>query len=178
MVFGLFTTFFKIGMLSFGGGYAMLSVIQHEVEVNSWMSMERYTEIVGLAGMAPGPIATNSATLVGYETAGVLGAISSTLGMVLPSLLLIIVMAAFFYKIHHKQWVKATFYGLKPVVTGLIIYAAIHFGMANRQAELLTWHNLGSAIILILAVVGILRYRMHPLPVIVISGLLGIAFFS
>ncbi|WP_442603933.1 chromate transporter [Paenibacillus sp. KN14-4R] len=178
MIFDLFTTFFKIGLLSFGGGYAMLSVIEHEVEWNQWMSPERFTDIIGLAGMAPGSIATNSATLVGYETAGVLGAVSSTLGMVLPSLLLIIVMAAFFYKIHHKQWVKSTFYGLKPVVTGLIIYAAIHFGLTNKQTEWLTWHNLGSVIILISAVIAIMRYRMHPLPVIVVSGLLGIAFFS
>ncbi|MDQ8737993.1 chromate transporter [Paenibacillus sp. LHD-38] len=86
MLWELFITFLKIGIVSFGGGYAVIPLIQYEVASRGWLESAEYQETISIAGMAPGPIATNSATLVGYKTAGLGGAIMSTLGMVIPSL--------------------------------------------------------------------------------------------
>jgi chromate transporter len=177
MLWGLFIAFLKIGFLSFGGGYAMIPVIQHEVTNHSWMSNEGFADAVALAGMAPGPIATNTATIIGYKSAGIPGAIVSTAGMVLPSLILIILLAAFFYRIHGHKWVKASFYGLKPIVAGLIIYAAIHFGFSGNNEDVLSWHMIATLFLVAGALVAIIRYKLHPLVVIVLSGLMGIAFF-
>lgn len=169
--------FLQIGFVSFGGGYAMIPVIRHQVLQYGWISEREFSELVALAGMSPGPIAANSATLIGYETAGIGGAVVSTLGMILPSLILIILISSFFYKVQNANWVKATFYGLKPVVTGMIVYAAIHFGIPNDGFGLLSWQTAGTLIIIVLCIVALLKYRMHPLAVIALSGLLGIAFF-
>ncbi|ALS21730.1 MULTISPECIES: chromate transporter [Paenibacillus] len=177
MLWSLFYVFLQIGFVSFGGGYAMIPVIRHQVLQYGWISEKEFSELVALAGMSPGPIATNSATLIGYKTAGLAGAAVSTLGMILPSLLLIILISAFFYKVQKADWVKATFYGLKPVVTGMIIYAAIHFGIPNGGSGLLSWQTAGTLIIMALCIIALLKYRMHPFAVIVLSGLLGIAFF-
>jgi chromate transporter len=180
VLFSLFLTFFKIGFISFGGGYAMMPIIQHEVSKNNWLTDEAFNQVVSLAGSGPGPIATNCATLIGFQTAGVMGAIAATLGMVLPSLLLIIVLAAFLYKWHTNKWFKSSFYGLKPVVTGLIIFAAIHFGMAGwGEAKLpITWQQIATILISIGAFVGIVKYKLHPFIIIVGAGIMGIVFFQ
>ncbi|MBP1155913.1 MULTISPECIES: chromate transporter [unclassified Paenibacillus] len=177
MLMSLFFVFLQIGFVSFGGGYAMIPVIRHEVLQHGWISQQEFNDLVALAGMSPGPIVTNIATLIGYKTAGIGGAVLSTLGMVLPSLILIIVISAFYYKVQKANWVQATFYGLKPVVTGMIVYAAIHFGIPNGGFGLLSWHTAGTLIIIALCIVALLKYRVHPLAVIAMSGLLGIAFF-
>ncbi|WP_159886273.1 chromate transporter [Paenibacillus puerhi] len=179
MLWNLFLTFFKIGLMSFGGGYAMLPVIQHEVNRHSWLSDKAFADTVALAGMAPGPIATNSATLIGFKTAGAAGAFAATAGMVLPSLLIVVVIASFFLKFHRHDRVKAAFYGLRPVVTGLIAYAALRYGLASsEESSFWSWQVLGGAIIAAGVVIGMIRYKMHPAAALVWSGLLGIAFFS
>ena len=98
MLWELFITFLKIGFMSFGGGYAMIPIIQHEVEQHAWMTTEHFAQSVAVAGMAPGPIATNTATLIGYKADGIVGAIISTIGMVLPSLVIVLIISSFFYK--------------------------------------------------------------------------------
>ncbi|MUG71167.1 chromate transporter [Paenibacillus validus] len=178
MLWSLFVSFFKIGLMSFGGGYAMVPIIQHEVEANGWLSAAAFAETVSLAGMAPGPMATNCATLVGLKTAGLPGAIASTGGMVLPSLLVVVTIAAFFFKFHRHTWVRASFYGLRPVVTGLILYAALRFGVVEAVSPLWSWHTFGSILIAGGVIVGILKYKMHPAAILALSGLVGIAFFS
>lgn len=90
--------FFKIGLVSFGGGYAILSVIEREVLSQQWMTSVDFAQAVTLAGMAPGPIATNSAVLIGYKVAGILGAAAATIGMILPSFIIIIALAVFFLR--------------------------------------------------------------------------------
>lgn len=177
MLWSLFMTFFKIGLISFGGGYAMIPIIQLEVSSHRWLSDKSFADAVALAGMAPGPIATNIATLIGYKTAGVTGAVISTLGMVLPSLVLMILITGFFYKIHRNKWVRSSFYGLRPIITGLIIYAAVHFGFSGMSMGIITWKMLLSLLITFGVVVGVMRYKMHPMAAILLSGLVGIVFF-
>lgn len=171
----LFITFFKIGCISFGGGYAVIPLIQNEAAKYGWADSAHFQEIVTLAGMAPGPIATNTATLVGYHAEGLAGAIASTLGIVFPSLLIIILLAAFFQKMHEHRWVKSSFYGLRPVVTGLIVYAALHFGLNARMG--LTWSTFATLLICAGCIYGVLKHNMHPFMVIVASGLAGIILF-
>jgi chromate transporter len=86
----LLITFFKIGLFSFGGGYAMIPMIEREIESHGWLSPAEFIDIIAIAEMTPGPIAVNSATFVGFKTAGILGGLFATLGVALPSLLLIL----------------------------------------------------------------------------------------
>ncbi|MFC5447860.1 chromate transporter [Paenibacillus aestuarii] len=178
VLWSLFLTFLKIGFISFGGGYAMIPIIQHEVETHQWMQPEQFNHAVALAGTGPGPIATNCATLIGYQTAGVLGAIIATLGMVLPSLLLIIFLSAVLYKWHNHRWFKSTFYGLRPVVTGLIIYAAIRLGWSGSDSVHFSWHQAAMILITFGVAVGIIKYKLHPFIVILFAGIMGIVFFQ
>jgi len=178
MLWNLFITFLKIGFISFGGGYAMIPIIQLEVVSHHWLTEEAFTDAVALAGMAPGPIATNTATLIGYKTAGVPGAIMSTAGIVLPSLILMILITAIFYKIYRNKWVRSSFYGLRPIITGLIIYAAIHFGFSGEGLSNLTWKTFVGLLITGGVIIGVMKYKMHPMLVILVSGLLGVVFFS
>ena len=128
----LFWTFLLIGAVSFGGGYAMIPVIEAEVSKHGWMTTQEFTDVIAVAGMSPGPIATNSAIFVGYHTASLPGAVAATIGMVLPSLAIILIIASFFFKFHQLPIVQSAFYGLRPIITGLIIYSAIHFALSNQ----------------------------------------------
>lgn len=177
MIWNLLFTFMKIGLLSFGGGYAIIPMIQHEAMTGGWLSEMEFQEVVSIAGMAPGPVATNSATLIGYRVAGMGGAIASTVGMILPSLILIIVISIFFYRVRDSKWIKTLFYGLRPVITGLIAYAAIRFGFMGKEHAFLTWQTLGTLIIVFVALYGLVKNKLHPLTIIVASGILGVVFF-
>ena len=95
LLFELFYSFFRIGLFSFGGGYAMIPWIQSEILHHGWLTADQFADIVAVAEMTPGPIAVNSATYVGYMTAGVVGSMVATAGVTLPSLLLILLVAGF-----------------------------------------------------------------------------------
>jgi chromate transporter len=178
MLWSLFITFFSIGFVSFGGGYAMIPVIEQQVTAHGWMSIQDFTDAIAVAGMSPGPIGTNSAIFVGYKTAGLPGAVVSTLGMVLPSLIIAIIVGTFFYKFDKNKWVQWAFYGLRPIITGLIFYGAIRFAVSNKIIGELSYQTLGSALFFIGSLAALLYWRLHPFFVIAISGLLGIAIYS
>lgn len=173
----IFISFLKIGSLSFGGGYAVIPMIQFEVERHGWLLLTDFERLVSLAGMAPGPIATNSATLIGYHIAGIGGAVIAATGMILPSLLIVILIAAFFFKLHTNRWVRSSFYGLRPIVTGLIVYAAIHFGFSNRSEAIYHWTTFATLFISVLAFLAITKYKIHPVWVIIGSAGMGIVLF-
>ncbi|MRN52190.1 chromate transporter [Paenibacillus monticola] len=177
LLWQLFISFMKIGILSFGGGYAVISMIQYEVYRYSWLTPEEFQRIVSLSGMSPGSIATNTATLIGYNTAGLSGAIAATSGIILPSLIVVILIAAFFYKIHSNPWVKASFYGLRPIITALILYAAIHFGFSNPADSILHWTSIATLLISAAAFLLIVKYKVHPLMIIIGSACVGIILF-
>ncbi len=179
MLWELFSTFFIIGLVSFGGGYAMIPLIQEEVvQRHDWMTAQAFTDIIAVAGMSPGPIATNSAIIIGYKQMGVLGAFTSALGMILPSLIIILAIGTIFYKVQKSMMVKSAFYGLRSIITGLIVYAAILFAMNNGLVSSFSWHTLSLVIIFGLSLLALIRFRIHPVYVILISGLVGIALYS
>lgn len=121
-LFEIFWSFLKIGAFTFGGGYAMIPLIQHEVINNrSWLSKEEFIELLTIAQAAPGPIALNTAVFVGYKHRGYWGAVSAVLGVVIPSFTIILFVAIFFASMRDNRWVDAAFKGMRPAVVALIV---------------------------------------------------------
>ena len=179
LLWELFRSFFFIGAVSFGGGYAMIPVIEAEVSKYEWMTIQQFTDIIALAGMAPGPIAANSAILVGYSTAGITGAVVAALGILLPSIIIVLLVATFFSKLNHYTIVKSIFYGLRPIVTGLIIYGALNFALSNNLITMnVSWHTLSLFVIFNLSLIALLKLNWHPIYVIMLSGLAGVTLYS
>lgn len=178
-LWALFQTFFIIGLLSFGGGYAMIPVIAHQVEAHQWMTNSDFTDIIAVAGMSPGPIGTNSAIFVGYRVEGLAGAIMAAAGMTLPSFLIIIAVAAFFARMNENRYVQSAFYGLRAAVTGLILYGAVRFAESNGMIG--SGFNMQTAAAFVIfagSLVALLYYKIHPLRLIVVAGLVGIAVYG
>ncbi|MCM3584580.1 chromate transporter [Mesobacillus maritimus] len=179
MLTDLFFTFFIIGLGSFGGGYAILPVIEHESVHHGWMTTQEFTHLVGVAGMAPGPIATNITVLVGFSINGWLGAIVSAVGITLPSFLLVILIYSFLMKFRQKKAVSAAFYGMKPVVTGLIIFASIKFALANGVISIyFTIQYISLVALFILSLFALFKLNWHPALIIVASGMIGAVIYS
>jgi chromate transporter len=178
MLWILFKTFFLIGLFSFGGGYAIIPVIEAEVVRQGWVTTQKFTDIVAVAGMSPGPIATNTAVFTGYQINGWSGAVVSAAAMVLPSLFLVLVVAAFFYRLNHNRVMKSVFYGLRPVVIALILYAAIKFALSNGMTAGISAHTASLAVIFLVSLYALIRRHTHPAYVLVMAGIVGMAFYS
>lgn len=128
----LFLTFFKIGLFTFGGGYAMIPLIEHEtVTTHHWINHEEVLNIIAIAEATPGVIAVNSATFVGYKVGGFWGALFATLGVTLPSLITISIIALFFEAFQSLEWVYYAFSGIRAGVIVLITGAAVKLGKYN-----------------------------------------------
>lgn len=119
----LFLSFFKIGAFTFGGGYAMIAMIQAEAERQGWLTKEELVDFVAMNESTPGPLAVNMATFVGSRTGGVLGGICATLGVVLPSFIIILIVAKCYEKFKSSKAVNGAMSGLKPAVIGMIATA-------------------------------------------------------
>ena len=124
-------TFLKIGTFTFGGGYAMIPLIQQEVVKNAWISPADVIDFIGVAESTPGPFAVNISTFIGMETGGLLGAFIATLGVILPSFLIILLIAKFFLNFQENFYVKSALTGLRPTVIGLIASAAVSIFITN-----------------------------------------------
>ncbi len=125
----LFNVFFRIGAFTFGGGYAMIPLIQREIsEKNGWIEDEDVLDIFAIVQSVPGVIAINSSIFIGYRVAGFIGALAATLGVALPSLIIISVIALFFYSFRDLDYIHEAFIGIRAGVTALIIFAVIKLG--------------------------------------------------
>ncbi|HZJ57174.1 MAG TPA: chromate transporter [Clostridia bacterium] len=186
----LLLTFVKIGFFSFGGGYAMIPMIEREIEGHGWLNALEFFDIVAIAEMTPGPIAVNCATFVGYKTAGFLGGFAATLGVAIPSLVLILIISRYFFKFQDHPLNAAVFYGIRPVIAGLIATAAVFVSETaifkgklsiNLISRLLRSPldvlNLGSIFIFVISFIILKKTKFHPMLVISLSGALGILFF-
>lgn len=129
----LFSSFFKIGMFTIGGGYAMLALIQQEIVRHAWMTPQDFVDVLGIAEATPGPIAINAATFVGYRTAGIPGALVASLAVVFPSLLAVIVVSSMWERYKNSVVVQRMFAGIRPVVVGLVAAAAAMVGQATFE---------------------------------------------
>lgn len=177
--FELFWTFFKIGAFTFGGGYAMLPLIQSEVLNHGWISADELLNFIAVSESTPGPFAVNIATYVGISLGGILGAVFSTLGVILPSFLIILMVARFFEKFSEKKAVKGVMSGLKPAVIGLIASAILSVGKTVLfPSGFITSTFFDKSFYLSLAIFiisAILIFKkIHPIFVILFSAVLGI----
>jgi len=145
----VFTTFFKIGAFTFGGGYAMIPLIQREAsEKHHWVSDEDILEIVAIAESTPGPIAINSATFVGYRAAGVLGSVCATLGVVLPSFIIILTISGILRQFQENLYVQYAFRGIRAGVLALIVKAL--WGMYKKcKKNLPSYIVMGASFVLV-----------------------------
>jgi chromate transporter len=126
-------SFLKIGAFTFGGGYAMIPLIQHEViNTRKWLTEKEFVDLLTIAQAAPGPIALNTAVFVGYKRRRYCGALAATLGVVIPSFLIILLVAMFFADIHHNTWIDAAFKGMRPAVVALIVAPIIGLAKGLR----------------------------------------------
>lgn len=176
----LFWTFFKIGALTFGGGYAMLPLVQAEVAAHGWMSGEALVNFIAVSESTPGPFAINMSTYVGNVMAGIPGGICATLGVVLPSFVIILIVARCFEKFRTNRVVSGCMSGLKPAVVGMIGAALISVGRTVFFPEGLSLEALkGGAFYLSLAIFAlsvVLAFKKkHPILIICLSAMLGIA---
>lgn len=177
----LFYTFFKIGLFGFGGGYAMLSMIQGEVVTRyNWISTQEFTDIVAISQSTPGPIGINAATYVGFTTTGnVWGSILATLAVVLPSFILMLTISKFFLKYQKNPAVEAVFSGLRPAVVGLLASAALvlmnveNFGSPVKD----TYTFVISVLIFLVAFIGTIRFKINPILMIIACGVAGLILY-
>ncbi len=164
----LFWTFLKIGPITFGGGYAMIPLIEREVvEKRKWVDMEEIAEIFALAGTAPGAIAVNAATFIGHKIAGIRGAIVAMIGVLLPTFLIVLILNLIFLSIKGNPHVDAAFQGIRAAVVALIAYAAIKVAKTSIL-------DVSTLILMVSMVVMMVVFHWHPILVIVSGALLGI----
>ncbi len=169
----LFLVFFKIGLFTIGGGYAMLPLIQDEVIANGWMSLDEFTEFVGIAESTPGPFAVNTATFCGMHAAGVAGAAVATIGVTLPSLLCILLIARFFTRFSQAPQVQAAMRGVKPVVVALIAVAVLRLFFHSVQGRHFTEAFLTAGLFAFAQ-----ARKTHPIALIAIAGVCGILLYG
>ena len=175
----LFLTFLKIGAFTFGGGYAMITMMQYEAERHGWLTQAELVDFVALSESTPGPLAVNMATFVGIRTGGIAGAVTATIGIVLPSFLIILIIAKCFARFREHQTVKGIMSGLKPAVAGMIGTAFLSVGRtvffpdglkSDRVSDASFW-----VFLVIFAVSAVMAFRkVHPIKIILFSAVSGI----
>ncbi len=171
LILSMFVVFFKIGAFTFGGGYAMVPLMQKEVvDANGWVTNEEFLDMLGLAQTAPGPIAVNTSVFVGYRKAGLAGAIAAVAGTTLPSFLVILAIAMFFGQLRGSADAEAAFSGVRPAVVALVAGAAFRIGRAAVR-------DVCAAALCALAFTAIVALKVHPIPVIVGCAALGCVLF-
>ena len=165
----IFAVFFKIGLFTIGGGYAMLPIIQKEVvETKGWMDEDEFLDALSLTNSLPGPLAINAATFVGYRVCGVKGALAAVMGAASPSVIIILAVAMVFSNLTEYPAVQYVFNGIRPAVVALILYAVIKLAKSAKLSEYLNW------LIALAAVVAIAVFGLHPVAVVVAAALYGL----
>ena len=173
----LFITFFKIGLFTFGGGYAMLSVFENEfVEKKKWLSGEEMMDMIAVAESTPGPIAVNTATYVGFRRAGVAGAVSGTLGVVTPSFLIIFIISLFLAEFMKIEVVSRAFYGIRAAVAVLIIDAAFKL---KKSVVFDVYAFIALGLVLAIQIAGaFLDFSVSSIILILIGAVSGVALYK
>ena len=176
----LFITFFKIGAFTFGGGYAMLPLIEEQVLAHNWLETEQIINFIAVSESTPGPFAINIATYIGSVKGGVLGAACATLGVALPSFIVILAVARFYEKFKESKYVKGVMTGLKPAVIGLIAaavvsMAAIVFVPNGFSLEIFKQPQTYVSLVIFALALLLTFKKKHPILIICLSAAIGIA---
>lgn len=170
--FKLFYVFFKVGLFSFGGGYAILPLMQHEVvDVYKWISFQEFMEIVAISQITPGPISINLATHVGYRVAQALGSTIATASVILPSLIIITMIVIFLKKFSKLPVVQRIFKSLRVTIVGLILAAALALFVGENFIDYKSY------IIFAMVLIGGLFFKIGSIALIIFSGVAGFIFY-
>lgn len=171
VLWDLFITFFRIGMFSFGGGYAMLPLMESEViDIRGWLTNAEFIDIIAISEMTPGPIAVNSATFLGYRVSGTLGSVVATIGVVLPSVIVMLTILIFMNKVKNSRYRDWIFKGIRPVILGLIAAAAVSLSFSS-------FIDIKSIIIAIGIFYLVAVKKINPILAIIIAGGLGVLLY-
>ena len=174
----LLLSMFKIGILSFGGGYVAIPLIQKEiVELNGWITLTEFTDIITIAEMTPGPIAINAATFVGIRIAGIPGALIATFGCALPSCIIVIILAKIYYKYRHLNTMQNILAGLRPAVIAMIASSGVTIALMALFKNGITINYI-SAGIFIIGIFLLRKYKLNPLYIMFGAGAVGIILYS
>ncbi|NLA58450.1 MAG: chromate transporter [Firmicutes bacterium] len=181
MIFArLFLSFFRLGLFTIGGGYAMLPLVQKEVQRYGWMTPEEFIDMIAIAEMTPGAIGVNTATFVGFRQGGLLGAVVATAAIALPSLILVVAVSKVLDKFREHPLVAGMLLGIRPVVAGLIASSALFIAEAAFRKIGTTGLSGIDPLAVVLAVVSavlVRRFRAHPIAIIVGAGIVGLVIF-
>lgn len=179
----LFWIFFKIGLFSFGGGYAMLPLIYKEIQSIGLIPLREFSDIVALSQMTPGPIAVNAATYVGYRSAFLGGAVFATLGVIIPSFLIITIIDSLFTKYQENRIIQRIILGIRPATIGMIASAVIFFAQTSifKQGisigkllmDPINSINLSALAIFALTILGAKRFKIDPITLTILAGIVG-----
>lgn len=178
----LFLEFFKIGLFSFGGGYGMLPLMEETVVGRDWINTAQFFDFVGVAESTPGPIAINMATFIGTSQGGILGSVCATLGVVLPSFIIILLIAAVLKNLTNNPYFAGFMKGVKPIVTGLILTTGLLLLLRSAVPEAETGVTVNWFALLVFGIVAVacwasqkfFKKKLTAVPIILISAMLGI----
>ena len=171
-ILNMFFTFFKIGSFTFGGGYAMIPLIETEVVTKKkWISKDDFLDIVVISQTFPGALVVNTSIFIGYRIGGLLGAIIGLLGVILPSFFIILCIAVFFIKFRDYYYVDLVFKGISAAVPMLILIAVVSLSKSLKI-------NYVNLIIILVTIASITFFNVHPVLVILLSGLYGVIFLG
>jgi chromate transporter len=184
MTLQMFWIFFKIGLFSIGGGYAMIPLINSELVANGLMTQLEVSDIVAISQMTPGPFAINAATFSGVKILGLYGGIVTTVGVVLPSFIISLLLAKYFFKFEDNIIVRRAMWGLRPAVTGLIAAAAVFMALpallgaesfaAINWGGLLDKIDIPSIVIALGAGIAIMKFKVSSILVLGIAAVVGL----
>lgn len=170
-ILALMLSFAKIGLLGFGGGYAMIPLIQKEVS-RFGISGREFIEVLALSQVTPGPLGINTATYAGFKVAGLAGALAATLSNVLPTFVLMLGVAALFYRFRANRHVQVFFKRMRPLFVGLICAAAL-----GMMRDIRLWGDYKAIGIFLVSLVVLYRYRISPVVLVLGAGLLGLLLY-
>lgn len=179
----LFWSFFQIGLFSFGGGYAAMPLIQNQiVDINGWLTMKEFADVVTISQMTPGPIGINAATFVGIRIGGIFGAIAATIGCVLPSLVIVLFLAFIYYKYREMDVIKGVLNGLRPAVIAMIGSAGLelvilafwggkNISFSNHEIDYV------AVGLFMVAFIILRKWKVSPILVMIGAGIIGLCIY-
>lgn len=184
----LFITFLLIGAISFGGGYGMISIIRETILTKNWLTENQFLNFIAICESTPGPIAVNMATFIGFEKGGITGSLLATIGVILPSFIIILIVATILKKVFNNPIINAIIQGIKPCIIALILSTALIMLLKNffdfstfKDSFSINYKEI--CIFFILVIIGsiykkISKKTISPILMIITSAILGIVFFA
>ena len=178
MALTLFLIFFKLGFFSFGGGYTMIPLVEQELLVRGFeLPPQAIANTAAIAGVAPGPVGINLAIAFGYELAGLPGVLAAALGVMLPSLILVLIVAFFFKAVANSVYFRGMMTGLKPFVVGITLYAALNMALKNGMVGADLAKTIPSVAIAAVSFILLVKTKLHPIVLIAGGAVAGLLLF-